>query len=111
MGNVVARGDAVAAMLSGGEFRAIPDAVKAQLQTLTSFAEVPGFVVMASPRMPAAEVQRLKAQLLAFSSGSDEGKAFFASSGFTALREVAPGVLESMDPFVEATRKSLTPTG
>jgi phosphonate transport system substrate-binding protein len=111
VGNVVVRGDAIAAMVSGGEYRAIPDAIKAQLQVLTTFAEVPGFLVMASPRMPAADARAFKEQMLHFATGSDEGKAFFASSGFTAMREPAAGLMESMDPFADTTRRLLSPAG
>jgi phosphonate transport system substrate-binding protein len=111
VGSVVVRGDAIAAMLSGGEYRAIPDAIKSQLQVLSTFAEVAGFVVMASPKLPAADARAVKEQLLRFAAGSDEGKAFFASSGFTAMREPAAGLMESMDPFVETTRRILSPPG
>lgn len=111
VGNVVVRGDAIAAMLSGGEYRAIPDAIKAQVQVLTVFAEVPGFVVMASPKLPAAQARDFKAQLLAFAADANEGKAFFASSGFNDIRELAPGMLESVDPHVEATRALMAATG
>jgi phosphonate transport system substrate-binding protein len=111
VGNVVVRGDAIAAMLSGGEYRAIPDAVKSQLQILTTFAEVAGFVVLANPKFSAAEARAIKDHLQNFAAGSDEGKAFFASSGFTGMREPAAGLLESMDPYLEATRKVMSAPG
>ena len=108
VGNVVVRGDAIAAMLSGGEYRAIPDAARAQLTTLSVFAEVPGFVLMASPRMPASEQRALKDRLLAFAGGAEEGKAFFAASGFAGMREAPAGLMESLDSFVEATRQVMS---
>lgn len=111
VGNVVVRGDAVAAMLSGGEYRAIPAAIKPQVQIVTAFAEVPGFVVLANPRLPATEVQAIKDLLLRFAASSDEGKAFFASTGFNAMNEPATGLMESMDRYVGATRKLLSPSG
>lgn len=111
VGNVVVRGDAIAAMLSGGEYRAIPDAIKAQLQVLTTFAEVAGFVVMASPKLSAVQARAIKDHLQNFAAGSDEGKAFFASSGFTGMREPTSGLLESLDPYVEATRKVMAMPG
>jgi phosphonate transport system substrate-binding protein len=109
VGSVVVRGDAIAAMLSGGEYRAIPDAIKAQLQVLSIFAEVPGFAVMSSPKLSAVDARAIKEHLLRFAAGSDEGKAFFASSGFTAIREPAAGLMESMDLFTESTRRVLLP--
>lgn len=109
VGNLVVRGDAIAAMLSGGEYRAIPDAVKAQVTIVTTFAEVAGFIVMASPKVAAADARELKALLLKFSADGNEGKAFFGATGFTGIRELTPGLMETLDPFVEATRKVMTP--
>lgn len=111
VGGVVLRGDAIAAMLSGGEFRAIPDAIKGQIQVLTTFAEVPGFVVLGSPRLRTSEVNAIREQFQRFASTSEEGKAFFASSGFTGMHDVPPGLMESMDGYVEATRRVLAPGG
>ena len=111
VGSVVARGDALAAMVSGGEYRAIPEAIRAQLQPVTTFTEVPGFVVMASPRLPPAQTRAIKEHLLNFANSSEEGKAFFAGTGFTGIRDAAAGLMESMDPYVEATRKGLLPPG
>jgi phosphonate transport system substrate-binding protein len=107
VGNVLLRGDAKLAMLSGGEFRAIPEPVRAQITLLNHFAEVPGFVVLASPRLAAAERQALQQQWLAFGAGAEEGKAFFAASGFTGIREVPAGMMENMDSYADATRRSL----
>ncbi|MDL2338526.1 MAG: PhnD/SsuA/transferrin family substrate-binding protein [Pseudomonadota bacterium] len=111
VGSVVVRGDAIAAMVSGGEYRAIPDSIKAQLQVLSTFTEVAGFVVLASPRLPTAEGRVIKEQLQRFAAGSEEGKAFFASSGFTGMHEPPAGLMESMDSYVEATRRVLSAAG
>ena len=111
VGNVVVRGDAIAAMVSGGEYRAIPDAIKAQLQVLSVFAEVAGFIVLASPKLSPSQASAIKDQLRRFATDSVEGKAFFSSTGFTGMRELAPGVMESMDPYIDATRKVLSATG
>lgn len=109
VGNVVVRGDAIAAMLSGGEYRATPEAIKSQFQVMTTFAELPSFVVLASPRLAAAEQRALKAGLLAFANGAEEGRAFFAHTGFTGISELAPGAMEAMDVYLEATRQALAP--
>ncbi len=109
VGSVVVRGDAFAAMLSGGEYRAIPEAVKAQLQILTVFTEVPGFVVMANPKLPALQARAIRENLLRFASGTAEGKAFFASSGFSDIREPEAGLMESLDTYIEATRMVMAP--
>jgi phosphonate transport system substrate-binding protein len=111
VGNVVVRGDAVAAMLSGGEYRAIPEATRAQVSVLATFAEVPGFVVMASPRLAAADARAVKELLSQFIPRSDEGKAFAAATGFTGIGELPTGLMESMDAYAGATRKLLVPAG
>jgi phosphonate transport system substrate-binding protein len=111
VGNVVVRGDAVAALCSGGEYRAIPEAIRSQLQVVSTFAEVPGFIVLASPRLPPAQTRSLQDQLLRFAAGSDEGRAFFASTGFSGMREIAPGLMESMDPYLAATRQVMAAPG
>jgi phosphonate transport system substrate-binding protein len=109
VGNVVLRGDAIAAMLSGGEFRVIPEAIRSQLTILTVFAEVPGFIVLASPKLKADEQRAIKAHLLAFGAGGEEGKAFLSATGFAGIRELGNGLMESMDVFVEPTRRVLAP--
>ena len=109
VGNVVVRGDAIAAMLSGGEFRAIPDGTKTQLQILTTFAEVPGFVVMANPALKPIDQQAIKSLLMQFAKGSGDGKPGFGATGFSDVRELPSGLMESMDPFMAATRKLLSP--
>jgi phosphonate transport system substrate-binding protein len=107
VGNVIVRGDAVAAMLSSGEYKAIPEPVKAQISLLTSFGEVPGFLVMTSPKVTKAKSDEFKQQMLAFAERADEGKQFFASTGFTGITEITAGTLESMDPYLARTRASL----
>lgn len=111
VGNVLLHGDAIAAMLSSGEYRAIPSAIKEHIKILTTFAEVPGFVVLANPRLSAALVQTIKAEWLDFSNGSPEGKAFFAATGFTAMRELPPGLMPSMDPYLAETRSLMAEPG
>lgn len=107
VGNVIVRGDAIAAMLSSGEYKAIPEPIKAQISLLTSFGEVPGFLVMTSPNVTRAKSDEFKQQMLAFAERADEGKQFFASTGFTGITEITPGTLESMDPYLARTRASL----
>jgi hypothetical protein len=98
-------------MLSGGEYRAIPDAIRDQLQILVTFAEVAGFVVLASPKLSSVEALAVKEHLLRFAASSDEGKAFFASTGFASIREPVAGLMESMDPYVEKTRQMMSQSG
>ncbi len=108
VGAVVVRSDAIAALCSGGEFRAIPEAIRHQLQIVSTFAEVPGFVVMANPALGAAAARALKEQLMQFASASDEGRSFLEATGFSGMRELPVGMMEAMDSYVEPTRRALT---
>lgn len=105
VGNLVVRGDCAAAMLSGGEFRAIADDVRSQLQLLVNFAEVPSFIVIASPKLAPVQAAAIQRALLGFAAGSDEGKIFFAATGFAGMTEVAPALLAQLDPYAPETRR------
>jgi len=106
-GAVLVRGDAIGALLSSGELRATPEAVRMQLQVVSRIAQVPGFVVMASPRLAADASEAARAALLALDARSAEGREFLALTGYQAVRTVPDSVMASMDPLVEATRELL----
>jgi phosphonate transport system substrate-binding protein len=107
-GAVLLRGDALAALISDGELRATPQTIREQLRTLTVFATVPGFMILASARTDAEAVRRIKRHLLAFGESlSAEAAAFMAATGVTGMREIAPGTLPSLDIYLQATREKL----
>lgn len=60
----------------------------------------PGFIVLANPRMPEGQVDRLRAALLGFADTA-EGRAYFNSTGFKGLMRVSPSVLKEMDPYIK----------
>lgn len=102
------RGDAIAALVSHGEFRATPDPIRMQLQVVSRFAWVPGFVVMASPRLEAQTSHAVRTALLAFDARSAQGKSFFELTGVQGMRALPDGQMESMDPLVASTRALLS---
>ena len=106
LGAVLRTGEAPLAIMSMGEFRAKPEAMRNTLRIVTEIAKLPGFLVMASPELPAADRQRLKTLILAFPQ-TEEGKKFFVLSGFTHIREVAEPELKTLDAFNDVTRKGL----
>lgn len=106
LGAVLRTGEAPLAIMSMGEFRAKPEAMRNTLRIVTEIAKLPGFLVMASPGLPAAEVKRLKTLILAFPQ-TDEGKKFFALSGFANIREVTEPELKTLDSFNDITRQGL----
>jgi phosphonate transport system substrate-binding protein len=106
LGAVLMSGEAPLAVMSLGEFRAKPEALRNALRIVTEFAKVPGFLVMANPTLPSAERQRLKALLLAFAQ-SEEGRKFQGLAGVSQIREVGEAELKTLDAFNDATRKAL----
>jgi phosphonate transport system substrate-binding protein len=106
LGAVLGTGEAPLAIMSMGEFRAKTEAMRSTLRVVTEIAKLPGFLVMANPALPAAEQQRLKTLILAFPQ-TEEGKKFFALSGFANIRDVGEPELKPLDAFNEPTRKGL----
>jgi len=106
LGTVLNTGEAPLAIMSLGEFNAKPEAMRKTLRIVTEITKLPGFLVMANPRLPAAEKQRLKQLVLAFPQ-TDEGKAFFTLSGFKNIRDVSEAELKPLDDVVNDTRKGL----
>jgi phosphonate transport system substrate-binding protein len=106
LGTVLNTGEAPLAIMSMGEFNAKPEAMRKTLRIVTEITKLPGFLVMANPRLPDADKQRLKQLVLAFPQ-TEEGKAFFTLSGFKNIREVSEAELKPLDDVVNDTRKGL----
>lgn len=100
--------EAPLAMMSMGEFRSIREAIRSELEVFAEFAKVPGFLVMLGSKVPAATGDRVKAAIAAFGE-SAEGKAFFESTGFRAIRKPTEAELRSLDAFVADTRRFMGP--
>ncbi|MBI3637680.1 MAG: phosphate/phosphite/phosphonate ABC transporter substrate-binding protein [Candidatus Rokubacteria bacterium] len=108
LGQMVVGGEAVAAMLSTGEYRQVPEQHKAKINIFTSFGEVPSFTMLANGKLPAADASALRAAFARFEA-SEDGKKFFAASGFEGFAEVKGGELSALDPFLQETRKMMGP--
>lgn len=106
LGAVLRSGEAPWAVMSMGEFRAKPEALRQSLRIVRQVATVPGFFVMANPNLPAAQRQRLKALILALPASAD-GARFFELSGFRGIREIVDADLTFADPFNDLTRRGL----
>ncbi|MEN9317231.1 MAG: hypothetical protein RIS35_3624 [Pseudomonadota bacterium] len=106
LGAVLRNGEAPLAIMSRGEFAAKPEALRSQLRIVTEVGRVPGFLVLANPKLPESERQRLKSVMLGF-SGSEEGRRFFSVTGFQQIREVTEAELKSMDVYLDPTRRGL----
>lgn len=105
---LIRSGEAPMAMMSMGEFRSIGESLRKELRIAAEFARVPGFVVLVNPSLPAAARERFAGAMARFPA-SEEGKRFFALSGFSSIRALRPGELEGLDAFVAQTRAGLAP--
>jgi len=106
LGAVLRSGEAPVAIMSRGELRAKPPEMQARLRVLHEIAQVPGFFVMANPRLDVAQRRRLKSLVLGFPA-TEDGKRFLSLSGFTHIREASEADLRFLDPFNDTTRRGL----
>lgn len=92
-----------AAVMSQGEFNAIRADVRENLVIWQRFILVPGFLVLVSPRLSEAEAARISTALARF-PGTEQGRAFFAATGFNGVRPVTAADLAELDDVVAETR-------
>ena len=107
VGNTILRGEAVAGVMSMGEFKAHAPEVREQLAIHTKFADVTSFLVIVSPNMDPALADRLKKMLLGFDGQVDDARLFFERSGFKAIVPLNPVAMQKLDAYVDSTRKLL----
>jgi phosphonate transport system substrate-binding protein len=106
LGAMLRSGETPWAIMSMGEFRAKPEGLRQSLRIVHEFARLPGFYVMGNPKLSAPVRQRLRALMLQFPT-TEDGKRFFALSGFANIREITDADLKFVDPFNDITRKAL----
>jgi phosphonate transport system substrate-binding protein len=109
VGRMLLSGDAVAAVMSSGEFRTLPADEAARLKIVEVIARIPNFVVMAHARLGTERVARLKAKLQSFLADKNEGAAFAKATGVSGIVDADETVLRELDPFVAATRRMMVP--
>ena len=107
VGRMVLSGDAVAAIMSNGEFRALPQDESSRMKIVEIFARMPNFILVAHPRLGSARLARLKSQLKDFLSDKDEGAAFTRATGITGIVEADDAMMRGLDPFVPLTRRAM----
>ena len=105
VGRMVLSGDAVAAILSNGEFRALPPEESSRMKIVEVIARIPNFVVLGHPRVDRARLGQIKTQLKNFLADPEDGVPFAQATGFTAISDVDEAQLRELDSFVEATRR------
>ena len=96
----VDNGEAAAAVSAATALKQMPASVRAHLEVIAESEAVPHNFFMASPDVPAAEVNRVTEALLRFSDAPERGKQFFAHTGFIAFVRPAPAELAKLTPYV-----------
>jgi phosphonate transport system substrate-binding protein len=105
VGRMLLTGEVSGAVMSNGEFRALPQDESGRLRTIEAFARIPNFIVVAHPRLGAARVAKLKTQFKAFIADKDEGAAFSKATGITGMVDAEDAVLKELDPYLMPTRR------
>ncbi|MDH4393823.1 MAG: PhnD/SsuA/transferrin family substrate-binding protein [Aquabacterium sp.] len=107
VGRMLLAGEVSGAIMSNGEFRALPQDEAARLRTVEAFARIPNFIIVAHPRLGPVRINRLKTQLKAFIADKDEGAAFVKATGITNMIDIDDAVLRELDPYVAPTRRAM----
>lgn len=107
VGRMLLTGEVSGAIMSNGEFRALPQDEAARLRTVEAFARIPNFIIVAHPRLGAARIDRLKTQFKAFIADKDEGAAFTKATGITGMVDADDAVLRELDPYLVPTRRAM----
>ncbi len=108
VGRALLSGDAVAAIMSFGEFRSLPPEESSRLRIIEVFARVPNFIVMGHPRLGKDLLAKLQAAWLAMPADKDDGAAFVKAAGLSGIVAVDDAVLRELDPFVAITRRAMS---
>ena len=107
VGRMMLTGEAAAAIMSNGEFRALPAEESSRLKVVEIFARMPNFIVLGHPRVGREQLAQLKTQLKDFLADKDDGAAFAQATGFTAIVDVDEAQLRELDAFAAPTRRAM----
>ena len=107
VGRMLLTGEVAGAIMSNGEFRALPADEAARLRTVEAFARIPNFIIVAHPRLGAARIAKLRGQFKNFIIDKDEGASFVKATGITGMVEPDDAVLKELDPYIVPTRRAM----
>jgi phosphonate transport system substrate-binding protein len=107
VGRMMLSGDAVAAIMSNGEFRALPQEEAVRIKIVEVFARIPNFILLGNPKLGKDGLARLKTQLLSFMADKEDGVTFGKATGVGGIVEVDEATLRELDAFVPQTRRAM----
>lgn len=102
----VSRGEVDAAFGGGAVFERSPSDIKRELRVLASAPKMPHTMIMAHPRLLAAEYARLKSALLAFTRDGP-GRLFFEMTNFGDMGPITDADMEQLRPFLKDLKERL----
>lgn len=102
----VAEGLAMAGVTTTHGLKQVPEALRSRIRTEVRITDIPSFVALARPGLPAAEARKLKELLLAFASGK-AGQDFLKGIAFSRFVPAEEKQLRRVDAYLKETRKGL----
>lgn len=94
-------------MMSMGEFNSKNPELKKSLNIVTKFVDLPGFLLMANPALPAKDLAAIE-QLIEIFAESEQGKRFLALNSFKGMGKPTQEQFMFLDQYVDVTRKGLS---
>lgn len=102
----VYRGGADAAFSAVEVIEKLAPEIKRELRILTRTHQVPHMMVMAHPRLPAADYEHLKSVLLAFTRDGP-GRKFFEATGYGDMAPISDADMARLRPFLKDLKERL----
>jgi ABC-type phosphate/phosphonate transport system substrate-binding protein len=102
----VVNGEAAAAVTAPTALNQMPEATRASVRTIAASPAVPPLMYLASPAVPAAEVEAVQRALLAFGA-EPGGREFFKRTGFDGYAPLTTDELRALDPYVAGLKRQL----
>jgi phosphonate transport system substrate-binding protein len=102
----VASGEAAAAFSSEGPCTQLEPEIRSRLRHFAIGQPMPHLVLLARPGLPAADLAALREHLTAFPR-SEEGKTFFAESGYLGFIPLSPADQRAVRPYARKVARML----
>ncbi len=102
----VQRGEVEAAVTEGAALVQMPAQLRRTVRIIAQTPASPHVMILAHPRLGAAQIDRIKRALLSFPA-TREGRQFFKESGFEGIRVTDENDLRMLDPYQKELKRLL----
>jgi ABC-type phosphate/phosphonate transport system substrate-binding protein len=107
VGRMLLTGDVAAAIMSNGEYRALPAEESARLKIVEVFARIPQLHLAGNPKLDRARIDKLRTQLRGFLADKEDGAAFARATGLVGIVDADEATLRELDTFNPVTRRAM----